>query len=429
MKPKIVVLGGGMGSMAAVWELSHRPEIQERYDIVVYQQGWRLGGKAASGRNPDAHQRIEEHGLHVWMGFYQNAFRVVRECYTELTGDADEWKRHFVPHGQIALEQRWNGAWKHWHLDFPTRQQLVPGDATETPSPWQYVRRMLWMMAHMADDSPYLQSLGMPRRLFVEKPTLLRVLRKQIDRVDLRLGRMLPFNNGDKASDAVGELFTRVLKLAVALPEDAAPPDPEQQRTLVWLLDKLRQGLRGLLGRRADSEFEAFQMLALFDFGLTAIIGMIADGLLTPPYRFEAIDDLDFKEWLEKHGALATTRESAPVTALYDLVFSIYTGIAAGTTLICALRMLFSYSGDIFYKVRGGMGDVVFAPLYRALERRGVRFEFFHRVDALCLSPLRDRVERIELARQATLKNGRYEPLREVTGLPSWPSVPDWSQL
>jgi len=27
MKPKIVVLGGGMGSMAAVWELSSRPEI------------------------------------------------------------------------------------------------------------------------------------------------------------------------------------------------------------------------------------------------------------------------------------------------------------------------------------------------------------------------------------------------------------------
>ena len=243
-----------MGSMAAVWELSHRPEIQQRYDIVVYQQGWRLGGKAASGRNPDAHQRIEEHGLHVWMGFYQNAFRVVRECYTELTGDADAWKQYFVPHGHIALEQRWNGAWKHWHLDFPTRQQLVPGDAVETPSPWQYVRRMLWTMAHMADDSPYLQSLGMPSRLFTEKPTLLRVLRTQLDRVDLQLGRILPFNNGDKASDALGELFTRVLKLAVTLPEDAAPPDAEQQRVLVWLLDKLRQGLRATLGRLADAE-------------------------------------------------------------------------------------------------------------------------------------------------------------------------------
>ena len=32
-----------------------------------------------------------------------------------------------------------------------------------------------------------------------------------------------------------------------------------------------------------------------------------------------------------------------------------------------------------------GMGDVVMAPLYQALRKRGVQFEFFHRVDALHL--------------------------------------------
>ena len=49
-------------------------------------------------------------------------------------------------------------------------------------------------------------------------------------------------------------------------------------------------------------------------------------------------------------------------------------------------KMFFEYRGAIFWKMAAGMGDVVFAPLYQALRRRGRRFEFFHRVDALHLS-------------------------------------------
>ena len=48
---------------------------------VVYQMGWRLGGKGASGRNAAAQKRIEEHGLHVWPGFYHNAFHIMQVCY------------------------------------------------------------------------------------------------------------------------------------------------------------------------------------------------------------------------------------------------------------------------------------------------------------------------------------------------------------
>ena len=36
--------------------------------------------------------------------------------------------------------------------------------------------------------------------------------------------------------------------------------------------------------------------------------------------------------------------------------------------------------------MNAGMGDVVFAPMYRVLENRGVRFHFFHRVDRLELT-------------------------------------------
>ena len=44
--------------------------------------GGAAGLAAASGRG--AHGRIEEHGLHVWFGFYRNAFELLERCYAEL---------------------------------------------------------------------------------------------------------------------------------------------------------------------------------------------------------------------------------------------------------------------------------------------------------------------------------------------------------
>ena len=75
---KIAIPGGGTGALAAAFGLTERPGWQDAYEITVYQLGWRLGGKGASGRNAEKNQRIEEHGLHVWSGFYDNAFRVLR---------------------------------------------------------------------------------------------------------------------------------------------------------------------------------------------------------------------------------------------------------------------------------------------------------------------------------------------------------------
>ncbi len=78
---RVAIVGGGCAAMTAAFELT-RPELASRYEVTVYQMGWRLGGKGASGRGP--HRRIEEHGLHLWMGYYENAFRLMRECYSEL---------------------------------------------------------------------------------------------------------------------------------------------------------------------------------------------------------------------------------------------------------------------------------------------------------------------------------------------------------
>ena len=83
-RTKVAVLGGGAGGITAAFELTATPELRERFEVTVYQLGWRLGGKGASGRNAAAGNRIEEHGLHVWFGFYDNAFRLMRDAYQEL---------------------------------------------------------------------------------------------------------------------------------------------------------------------------------------------------------------------------------------------------------------------------------------------------------------------------------------------------------
>lgn len=84
------------------------------------------------------------------------------------------------------------------------------------------------------------------------------------------------------------------------------------------------------------------------------------------------------------------------------------------------------------WKMQAGMGDVIFAPMYEVLRRRGVKFAFFHRLDNLRLSSPdahgHRHIAAIELGRQVTPK-ADYSPLITVEGLPCWPDRPDYDQL
>lgn len=106
--PRVVVLGGGMAGLTTAWELS-AGDWRERYaSITVHQRGWRLGGKGASSRGE--HGRIEEHGLHVLLGYYDATFRVLREVYAELDRARTDpgcplldWTDALVPSGDVGL--------------------------------------------------------------------------------------------------------------------------------------------------------------------------------------------------------------------------------------------------------------------------------------------------------------------------------------
>src|SRR6185437_14882518 len=105
--------------------------------------------------------------------------------------------------------------------------------------------------------------------------------------------------------------------------------------------------------------------------------------------------------------------------------------LAAGVALLLTGIALFQYKGAFFWKMTAGMGDVVIAPLYQALRRRGVEFEFFHRIDSLHLDDRRQAIDAITVGRQARLADGvdHYEPLTRIRGLPVFPNAPLAGQL
>ena len=81
---KVAILGGGASSCVTALALTGQPGWKERYDITIYQLGWRLGGKAASGRNQEYGQRVEEVTPHLLGGVFHNTKRLLRSVYEEL---------------------------------------------------------------------------------------------------------------------------------------------------------------------------------------------------------------------------------------------------------------------------------------------------------------------------------------------------------
>ncbi|MEH2314893.1 MAG: NAD(P)-binding protein [Nostoc sp.] len=147
-KPKkIAILGGGIASLTTAYELTSQPEWDSLYDITIYQTGWRLGGKCATGRNIKPHApdyqpdyRIEEHGLHIFFGFYENAFRLLKQCYDEVGGNGpfSTIEDAFKPHSFIVLEEYINQNWVTLPFNFPTNS-LVPWEGGGISSLWEYI--------------------------------------------------------------------------------------------------------------------------------------------------------------------------------------------------------------------------------------------------------------------------------------------------
>lgn len=401
--------------MTAAWALTEDPDAREQLEVTVYQLGWRLGGKGASGRNADCKQRIEEHGLHVWLGWYHNAFALLRRCYEELDRPADaplaRIEQAFVAHDHVGVA---HGASSHarsfWMLEFPRTQRELGADEPVT------LRAQLEILVRL-----------LARHL---RASLLRPIEPGEPRVDDLRSRLRP--------TLLLGLVARARRAALTSLLDSL----ESRGSLAArarVLERVRAHLVRSLVPTSAAEQELDGFLMLLDFGAAMLRGLVHDRALL--FGLDVLDAWDLREWLTRHGARPSTVNAPFIKAWYDLAFAYEQGdtsrpnFAAGAALRAILRTGSSYDGAIFWKMQAGMGDVVFAPLYEVLRRRGVRFEFFHRVDELEVEANeparadRHRVARVRMTVQATAKAGGYDPLIDVDGLPCWPSAPRLEQL
>src|SRR5262245_59837599 len=140
MKRKVAILGGGMSSLVTAFELTQLRNWRDKYEVTVDQQGWRLGGKGASGRNTEKANRIEEHGLHVLFGCYENAFRIMRACYAEPFPLAPGETRMtiddaFAPHDRVVMFEKLDAEIKPWEIVLPRRSGSpgIGGEVTFGP--------------------------------------------------------------------------------------------------------------------------------------------------------------------------------------------------------------------------------------------------------------------------------------------------------
>ena len=453
-REKVAVLGGGPAAIAAAFELTATPELRDRFEVTVHQLGWRLGGKCASGRNLEQGGRIEEHGLHVWFGFYDNAFSVMRAAYEELARPAGHplatLEDAFEGCDELVLYDRQGEGWRGFSLTWP-RNDEVPGGDHELPDFWEVAGICCGWAAEQL------------HALTVERPGAFPAAehrRRFTPRWFSDVVAALGVGVGVDAARGGEHLLYLAHHLArgrIALREAPRPRPPRRAASarpprrdpghhlLAALLTRFRDWMWEHVVREdcyQDPHLRLF--FTTFDIFASATAGIVTDGVLQDGW--DAINDRELCEWLREHGAKEVTLGATPaqrspiLRSIYDVAFAYPAGViddadaAAGTAMNNLLRLLFSYRGSLSYKMQAGMGDTVFTPFYEVLRRRGVKFEFFHAVTDMRLSSDGRLIDAIEIVPQVELKDGAYDPLVSVAGrdsqeLECWPSEPRWEQL
>jgi uncharacterized protein with NAD-binding domain and iron-sulfur cluster len=412
-RKKIAILGGGLGGLAAAYELTSQPRWYERYEIAIYQKGWRLGGKGASGRGENG--RIEEHGLHCFWGFYDNAFRMLRTCYEEIdrqSGPIRTLDDAFRKLSAVWFIDRKDGEWRRYEMHFPENSER-PGEGIK--------------VTEMGVTDLVARYLRQVKAVLAENANLKQVFEDIVPAIDEQLDWLEQFWRGvlsDLSDDVPGEAGRLLERLARAEPEPIDGEDRALRRETLYYAVRL---------------------------AFTIALGLLRDGIPTSLEGFddERFDSHDLREWLASHGASEDLLRSQVVTGLYNASFCYPGGdfdhpnLSAGVSLRTLLLMGFTYKGAFMWKMQGCMGDVVFAPIYEALVRRGeeadremgtrgsVTFEFFHKVTNLSVGPDASSsvIDAIEIDEQAITKHGTYDPLIVVRDLHAWPASPRYEQL
>lgn len=415
---KIAILGGGIASLSAAFALSQAPQ---NYAITVYQMGWRVGGKGASGRNRDHNERIEEHGLHVWSGIYENAFRVIRQCYAEIKRAPDAplagWQDAFKPANFFVLEEQFKDRWVDWLINVPSNDAL-PGepDAKLTLSLWQYIGEAIAFIR---------EQHGTPTKTHASSTIWLTILQRFVGFTQRILSNL-------NIRGILLWLARQIARLQWSFMQTWG------RNIILWLLEGFMRRLWQRTQPKIDND-DLRRRWIIINFAYANLRGALENNVIE--HGFDQLDGDDYREWLARYiypdyvDSRSLTLNAPPAWFLYDAIFAYREGdlnkpdLAAGVALRVLVRMAFTFKGALIWKMQAGMGDTVFTPLYQALKQRGVKFEFFHRVDGIQLNADKSSIASINLGIQARIKHGDYDPLVMVKGLACWPSAPLYEQL
>jgi uncharacterized protein with NAD-binding domain and iron-sulfur cluster len=424
-KVKVAILGGGMGSIATAYSLTATPALRDKYDVTIYQIGWRIGGKGASGRNldPEFGARIEEHGLHIWFGFYDNAFRMMRDCYQELARDPSlplaTFEAAFKPADDFVVYENYDHRWIPRLFRAP-RNNRKPGNLETVPQFWEIAENALrWFLSFWVSTARPAATAKAPNSHLTLSGEGLKVA------ADLGLDLLHLQSIGPEGLIHVASELAAACVAGLTFPVDPFA-------LLSTLLDDFRDWLWNDWAQNHLDDDDIRFLFTTFDLLTTILEGILADDVLGQ--GLSSINDKDFIEWLSDHGAKDITLETSVFVRMpYSAAFAFLAGdinqgnIAAGVALSVLLWSLFTYSGALFFKMQAGMGDTVFAPFYQVLLDRKVAFKFFHAVDRLHIA--NGSIVSIDVIEQVQLKADTYNPLVEFKRLPCWPSEPLWDQI
>jgi uncharacterized protein with NAD-binding domain and iron-sulfur cluster len=465
-RQRVLVLGGGPAACAAAYWLARQ---RERYEVKVYTQGFRLGGKCAAGRNPRADLRIEEHGLHAFLGFYENAFRTVRSVY-ETAGipvdvEGKPFGGAFIGSSENGLMIARNEQWKYFKTPLPTNDRVpgyVPQEAQEDDADRPPVTKdgpgglgavMVEAFRHAARRAVGIRhdvDLALRLRRAVQAPEQESLLSSLLERVrDL----------GEEVTDAMGWDPVELVQLIVRYLEDRLTAEIEE-----WLaegcdgpLGWVHRSVRILLGvldeieeSHGDDDQVWYQWMSLSTV-LTAINGIIEDRVT----HLDQLDGEDMWAWFRRHGLDPRLLPDGPglpqgspaIVAVYETLFahghdtSLPRELAAGVGLRWFFLSGFGYAGYPAYEFKYSCPQTLLTPYYEALtsEALAAEIHFFHRVTELVVEGEGDarRLVGVKLQRQATVRAGSaaYRPFlpdpppSNPADQPPWPNEPNYEQL
>ena len=272
-----------MGGLVTAYYLTNTPDWQKNYDITLYQLGWRLGGKCASSRGENA--RIEEHGIHGFMGSYFNALPMMADLYAELGRRPGQplatFEEAFLPSNLTMLWEWQNDHLKPWPVRTPPNA-IPPTDGTSYKGVGTAIQAILNEIAAMlgqAEGIPHIVGAGV--KLFIDNAI------KSLNEAPLSEGPNHPL---------VAEV-RGARKLIAGIVDTFAAIAPK----LASKAEDLRHALLTL------------------DFYATLIIGTLVDDVAVR--GFDVLDEENWSDWLTRHGLHADTLASPVVMVTVNICY------------------------------------------------------------------------------------------------------------